>query len=112
MLTRTDSPPPSTPYCTRHDLGEGVIRMALTGGLDQFSAPEIGNMLDDALAAAAFVVLDLDELASADPAVVTMLRAAGRAGGQRLIVVNVPPHVQDSLAKGGRGPRLRIVPAA
>ena len=86
--------------------------MALAGGLDQVSAPEIGNMLDDALAAAAFVVLDLDELGSADAAVVSVLRAAGRAGGHRLIVVNVPPHVRDSLTTTGADPRLRIVSAA
>ena len=70
--------------------------MALAGGLDQRSAPEIGRALDDALAAAAFVVVDLDELASTDPAGVEVLRTAGRAGGHRLIVVNVPPHVRDS----------------
>ena len=71
--------------------------MALAGGLDRLSAPDVGHLLDDALAAAAFVVVDLDDLASADPAGVEVLRAAGRAGGHRFIVVNVPPHVQDSL---------------
>ena len=85
--------------------------MSLVGALDRLAAPEIGLMLDDALADAAFVVLDLDELASADPAGVAMLHAAGRVGGDRLIVVNVPPQVQASLTTMG-DPRLKLVSAA
>jgi anti-anti-sigma factor len=95
---------------TRHDLREGVVRLAVEGDLDLSCAPEFESQLADALAAAAYVVIDLEDVGFVDPGGAAALRAAGRAVGSRLIAVNAQPHVRKTLTSIGVDRMLKLVP--
>ena len=110
MLATTASPSPGTLGCTCHDLGEGVVRIAVAGELDLRSAPGLGRTLEMALGHATVVVLDLDALGFVDVAGGAPLRAVGRVAGRRLIVVNARPHVRKTLAAIGLHRWLKLVP--
>ena len=105
-------PPPGTPRCTRHDLGSGIVRIALRGELDLSSRHELDRLLDEALADADFVVFDLDELSFVDPVGAAPLRAAGQRAGSRVIAVNLQPHVRETLMAIGVDRVLKLVPPA
>ena len=113
MFALTSSPPTGPPVgtmrCTRHDLGTGVVRVALRGELDLSSGPELDRLLDQLLADASFVVVDLDELSFVDPAGAAALRAAGQRAGSRVVAVNVQPHVRTTLMTVGVHRVLKLV---
>ena len=96
--------------CTRHELGTGVVRVALRGELDLSSGPELDRLLDQVLATdATFVVVDMDELSFVDPAGAAALRAAGQRAAARVVAVNVQPHVRTTLMTIGLHRVLKLV---
>lgn len=88
----------------------GVIRVALTGGLDIATAGEVDRVL--CRTHASLVVLDLRDLSFMDCAGLRMVLEADRrlreAGGQ-LVVVRGPSQVQRIFDLTGMTERLRMV---
>lgn len=98
--------------CARHDVAAGVVRVSLSGDLDASAVPDVDRVLRAAHDDAAFVVVDLDELAFVDGAGASVLRAAGalaRREGRRVVAVNARPRVHDALALAGVEPELELI---
>jgi anti-anti-sigma factor len=98
--------------CARHDVGGGVVRVSLTGELDESSGHDLDRVLRAADDDAAVVVIDLDELASVDEAGAAVLRAAGERAnrrGRRVVAVNVQTQVQEELELAGVERELKLV---
>jgi len=107
--TTSTVPTASAVRCTCHDLGTGVVRVALSGELDPSSVPELDRLLDRLLDNATFVVVDLDELSFVDPAGAAALCAAGQRAGSRIVAVNVHPHVRPTLMTVGVHRALKVI---
>ena len=95
----------------RHDVGAGVVRLAVSGKLDSVAADTLDQALrsvcDDTI-----TVLDLDELTFIDSiGVRTLSAAAARAGalGRRLVAVNGRPEVEQLLTQMGVDRALKLV---
>jgi len=111
--------PPQTPddvrvrlRCARHDAGAGVVRVSLSGELDESSGHDLDRLLRAADDDAAIVVIDLDELASVDEAGAAVLRAAGeraRRRGRRVVAVNAQAKVQEELELAGVEREVKLV---
>src|SRR5215210_5332571 len=76
--------------CIRHDIGAGVVRIALSGTLDHASAPELDRMLRSAREQAAIVVVDVVQLRSIDAAGAAVLRHSAQHA-RRLVAVGGRP---------------------
>lgn len=101
--------------CRRHDLGEGVVRLALAGELDAAGASTLDQILRSAHVDGVVAVIDLDELTSIDTASARMLRAAAtraRLQGRRLVAVNAQRDVQRALKLMGVARELKLVEPA
>jgi anti-anti-sigma factor len=98
--------------CRRHDVGAGVVRLALVGELDAAGARTLDQILRSVHADGVVAVIDLDELTSIDSASARMLRAAAsraRLQGRRLVAVNARPGVQRALELMGIAGELKLV---
>lgn len=98
--------------CRRHDVGVGVVRLALAGALDAAGACTLDQILRSVHADGVVAVIDLDELTSIDAASARMLRAAAsraRLQGRRLVAVNARPDVERALKLIGIGRELKLV---
>jgi len=98
--------------CERYDVGPGVVRVSLRGDLDASSGPDLGRVLRAVHDDAAFVVVDLDEIASVDGAGAAALRAAGaqaRRQGCRIVAVNAQPPVRSKLERAGVERDLKLI---
>jgi anti-anti-sigma factor len=105
---------PSSPGfgCRRHDIGAGVVRLALTGELDAAGAVALDQVLRSALADGAVAVIDLDELTSIDATAAGVLRAGAsqaRGQGRRMVAVNARPAVERKLQRLGIARELKLV---
>ena len=98
--------------CRQHDLGGGVVRVALSGALDSAAAATLDQILRSVQADGDVAVIDLDELTSIDAASARMLRAAAsraRLQGRRLVAVNAQPQVGRALKLLGITDGLKLV---
>ena len=111
--------PPQTPgdvgvklRYARHEAGAGVVRVSLSGELDERSGRDLDRLLRAADDDAAIVVIDLDELASVDEAGAAVLRAAAeraRRRGRRVVAVNAQAKVQEELELAGVEREVKLV---
>jgi anti-anti-sigma factor len=100
------------PRCERHDVSDGVVRVSLRGDLDASSGSDVDRALRAACGDVAFVVVDLDDVASVDGAGADVLRAAGAAArrkGRRIVAVNARPEVHRALALAGVEPGVKLI---
>jgi anti-anti-sigma factor len=98
--------------CRRHDVGAGVVRLALAGELDDAGARTLDQILRSVQADGVVAVIDLDELTAIDTASARMLRAAAsraRLQGRRLVAVNARPDVQRAMKRMGIARELKLV---
>lgn len=101
--------------CRRHDVGAGVVRLALAGELDAGGAGALDQILRSVHADGVVAVIDLDELTAIDTASARMLRAAAsraRLQGRRLVAVNARPDVERALKLMGVARELKLVETA
>ena len=94
-----ETPPARVPDgfdCVVHSTGRAAAWLRLTGELDLVAAPRLKACLDDALASAWLVVVDLRALTFIDGSGVVAILAAderARRSGRRLVLVHEPAQV-------------------
>lgn len=117
MLNPEPSPPPSTVSepaffgCELRHSGRDAAWLRLTGELDEATAWRLTQRLEDALAGARLVIVDLRELTFMDRSGLGTLVAAhdrARRSDRRLVVVRGRPHVDRLLDLSGFADRLEI----
>ena len=98
----------------RWDLTAHVVRLSLSGEIDDAAAGELDEVLHAAASNARIIVLDLEGLTSVDRPGARVLRAAAaraRKSGHRLVAVDAPDHVESALVSMGIDRCLKLVVA-
>ena len=88
-------------HCTHRRQGIGASWVRASGELDMLSAPELAQVLDDALWQSRLVLLDLNDIEFADSSGVHVIEDASVAAlidGRRLVVALAPAAVKRLFA--------------